>query len=177
MIRYVMPYSPTKDIADSYNEGVVGLKDDDYICFVDGDTIFLDAAFGSKIQAVIDEHNIEAATCYTNRVGCYWQVYDSSMWWEDDLTKHNEVTKEVWDKYGTEVKDVTNEQLMSGHFMLIKKSLWDRMGKLTTRGMLGVDNEIHQRIKDAGATLYLMKGIYIYHKYRFGEIQKFAHLQ
>jgi len=177
MIRYIIPYNTDKNIGQSYNESFKGLEDNDYVCFCDGDTLFLDSSYGVKIETILKENpNIEAATCYTNRVGCHWQVYRPENWWSDDMKLHNKVTLDCWDEYGTEIEDVTTNQLMSGHFILIKKSLWDKIGGCEIKGMLGVDNEIHQKVRDSGANMYLLKGIYVYHKYRFGEQGSKQHL-
>ena len=177
MIRYVIPFSIDKNIGKSYNEAFNGLNDDDYVCFVDGDTIFLDSAFGAKIQQVIDENpNINAATCMTNRVNCQWQIYDRINWFNENMLDHDRLTKECWHKWDTKVEDVTDNQLMSGVMILLKKSTWDKMGKFNENGMLGVDNDFHTSLKECGEKLWLMKGIYIYHKYRFGDTKNKKHL-
>jgi GT2 family glycosyltransferase len=177
LIRYIIPYNTNKNIAQSYNESFKGLEKDDYVCFCDGDTIFLDSSFGFKIQQILDKNpEVEAATCYTNRVGCPFQVYNPKDWWNDDMVYHNEVTMKCWEEHGTDVEDVTDAQLMSGHFILIKKSLWDSFGGCTVFGMLGVDNEIHRKVRDIGSKMYLLKGIYVYHKYRFGMQNDKKHL-
>lgn len=175
-IRYVIPFDTTKNIGKSYNEAFNGLNNEDYVCFVDGDTIFLDSHFGVKIQSIVEEHKINAATCMTNRVACKWQVYDRINWFNENMLDHDRITKTAWNTYKTSIKDVTDEQLMSGVMILLKKETWLKMGKFKEDGMLGIDNDFHQKIKDCGERLYLMQGIYLYHKYRFGDISNKKHL-
>lgn len=176
IIRYVIPFDTSKNIGVSYNEAFKGLNEQDYVCFVDGDTIFLDSHFGLKIKQIIKEHGINAATCMTNRVGCSWQVFSRINWFNENMLDHDRMTKECWEQFNTQVEDVTDNQLMSGVMILLKKETWLKMGKFKESGMLGIDNDFHQKLKDCGEKLWLMKGIYLYHKYRFGDMTDKKHL-
>lgn len=177
MIRYVIPYDTSKNIGKSYNEAFNGLNDNDYVCFVDGDTIFLDSHFGAKIeQILLDNPQINAATCMTNRVSCEWQIVDKINWFNENMLDHNRITEELWKRHGKEVEDMTNTQLMSGVMILLKKETWKKIGGFKEEGMLGIDNDFHQKIIDNNEKLWLMKGIYVYHKYRFGDTSNKKHL-
>lgn len=177
-IRYVIPYDTSKNIGKSYNEAFNGLNDNDFVCFMDGDTIFLDSHFGSKIEQILIENpQINAATCLTNRVACEWQVWDRVNWFNENMLDHNRITEDVWKRFGTQVKDVTNNQLMSGVMILLRKETWKKIGGFKEDGMLGVDNDIHQKLIDNNEKLWLLNGIYVYHKYRFGDISNKKHLQ
>lgn len=176
-IRYVIPYDTSKNIGKSYNEAFNGLNDNDFVCFMDGDTIFLDSHFGSKIEQILNENpQINAATCLTNRVACEWQVWDRVNWFNENMLDHNRITEDVWKRFGTQVKDVTNNQLMSGVMILLRKETWKKIGGFKEDGMLGVDNDIHQKLIDNNEKLWLLNGIYVYHKYRFGDISNKKHL-
>jgi hypothetical protein len=177
IIRYVIPFDTTKNIGKSYNEAFRGLDDNDFVCFVDGDTIFLDSHFGVKIEKILEDNpDINAATCMTNRVGCKWQVYDRVNWFNENMLDHNRLTNECWERHGYKVTDSTNEQLMSGVMILLRKSTWEKIGKFKEDGMLGIDNDIHQKLIDNNEKLWLMNGIYLYHKYRFGDMKNKKHL-
>ena len=178
MVRYVIPYDTSKNIGKSYNEAFNGLNDDDFVCFVDGDTIFLDSYFGSRIQQIIDDNpELNAATCLTNRVSCKWQVVDKINWFNENMLDHDRLTKDIWSKFGTSIVDMTNQQLMSGVLILLKKETWKKIGGFKEDGMLGIDNDFHERLIKHNEKLYLMNGIYVYHKYRFGDISNKKHLQ
>ena len=190
MIRYVIPFNRAKNIGVSYNEAFNGLNNDDFVCFVDGDTIFLDSYFGTKIEDILKYNEkkgitINAATCMTNRVYCKWQIYNDE-WSNDNMLDHDKFTKECWAEHGTNVEEITNEHitqpphgnyLMSGVMILLRKSTWLKVGKFRTKGMLRVDNNLHQKLINHNEKLYLMKGIYLYHKYRFGNISDKGHLR
>ena len=76
MIYYSIPYSTEKNLGKYYNDFMKVLpNDDDFACFVDGDTIFSTPNYGHIIQSVVDENpEVKLFTCYTNRIGCKWQV-------------------------------------------------------------------------------------------------------
>jgi hypothetical protein len=73
-IYYLIPYNTDKNIGIYYNEAMELLpNDNDWMVFVDGDTIFTTADYGSLIKDVIqDNPDYDMFTCYTNRVGCKW---------------------------------------------------------------------------------------------------------
>lgn len=76
----------------------------------------------------------------------------------------------------TRVVDVTDLRVFSGFFLCIKKSLWTKIGGAKEAGMLGIDNNLHRRIRNAGERLWLAKGLYLYHWYRGGDRNDTTHL-
>ena len=72
--------------------------------------------------------------------------------------------------------DITHLQLLSGVLILVKKSVWKKVGGFKEGEMLSVDNDIHQKVKLAGEKVGLMKGIYVQHWYRGGDNKQISHL-
>ena len=71
------PYRTDLDLIKSYNSFMKLLPDDGWAVFRDGDTLFLDSYYGKVIEEAIKENpDTDCFTCYTNRVGCEWQVYN-----------------------------------------------------------------------------------------------------
>lgn len=176
-IYYTVPFDTAKNIGKYYNDFAKVVPDDAYICFIDADTIFTTPDYGQLIAEVVNKHpQVDAFTCYTNRIGCSWQIAPGSDWENDDMKYHREFGKNLKEQYGTQCLDVTYNKCMSGHFMLIKKSTWKAMGGCSEFGMLGIDNEIHKKIRRIGGTIYLMQGLYVYHWYRGGDKTDKAHL-
>ena len=175
-IYYFTPYSLSRNIGEAYNEYMEMIKDpNDFACFIDGDTRFCYSLFGHQIQGVINDNpDLEYATCKTNRVYCSWQLVKNA-WDLDEADKHNVLAAELWAAHKTEISDKTNKDLMSGVMILLKKSAWLKYGRFRD-GMLGVDNDYHQRVKNKGGKLYLMEGIYLYHWYRGGVRSNKNHL-
>lgn len=168
MIYYTVPFDSSKNIGQYYNKFVNTVpSDSDYICFIDADTIFTTSDYGCVIESAINRYpNVDCFTCYTNRVNCLWQVPDGVDKITDDYKYHRNFGEMLKDKYGNECVDMTNQQLFSGMFFIIKKSAWKKIGGALSQGMLGVDNDIHRKIISHGLKLYLMKGLYVYHWHR-----------
>lgn len=176
-VWYTIAWDNTKNIGQYYNAFANLVPRGEWIAFVDGDTIFTTPDYGRIIEDTIAAHpEAEAFTCVTNRVGCKWQIALEADIQCDDMREHRNLGERIARTYGTDIRDVTNEPLFSGLFLLIKKSLWQKIGAAAPFGMLGVDNDIHKHIRAVGARLYLMKGLYLYHWYRGGNKADKAHL-
>lgn len=178
-IYYNVPYNSDKNIGKAYNTFASIVPKGAWICFMDADTIPTTPDYGTLIENIITANpKVEAFTCVTNRIGCPWQIAEGSDWGNDDMRYHRQFGLEQKNKYNVFIEDVTDKKhVMSGHFMCIKKAVWDKIGGAPEKGMLGVDNEIHRRIKAAGIRLYLAKGLYVYHWYRGGDKTDTTHLK
>jgi hypothetical protein len=158
-------------------------NEEDWCCFTDGDTMFLTPDFGNHLQNVIDDNpEYGLFTCMTNRINPEWCCVPG-MWETDDIREHIKMAKEL-KKLGTKVEDITHyspditpNYLMSGFFMLFKKSAYLKSGGATTQGMLGIDNSIHKNAKDSGIRIGLIKSVYLYHWYRGGNRYNYEHLK
>ena len=181
MIYYSIPYSTNKNIGEYYNSVMEGLKnDDDFACFVDGDTIFTTPNFGDQIKDVVGRYpECGLFTCYTNRVGCDLQVYHGVDRNNNDMEYHRQIGRLLQDTYWDLCDDLSNPPkgtLISGMMILIRKSLWKKLGGFKS-GMLSVDNDIHLKCIQAKEPVYLMKGVYIYHWYRWPDYKNISHLK
>lgn len=174
MIYYSQPYSTEKDIGDYYNKAMGLLKPNDWMVFTDGDTIFTTPDYGSVIDSAINKYGDGIYTCYTNRVGCNWQVYPAE-WADDDYSKHRQVGNTLRLCYYDECEEHTTSQLMSGHCIIVSKKVWDKIGGCKN-GILGVDNDIHMKAQKHKIPVRLIKGLYVYHWYRGGKDDK-SHLE
>ena len=172
MIRYVTPYSTSGNLAEAMNFEISISPKGSYVAFVDRDTIWLDPKFGHKISEIVDKHGEAFYTCLTNRTNCEWQKAKKAIfttgpfgggdYCENDISNHVHYALLNWEAKKKNIKDHTNSQLWSGHLMLCPVDLWT---PLTTKGLLGVDNEIHRHARDNGHRVLLMTGVYIYHYY------------
>jgi GT2 family glycosyltransferase len=111
-------------------------------------------------------------------------VLDGIDYDSNDVIYHRGIGNMLQTVYGSACIDITNPiiekgkpRYLSGCLILIKKSLWKKIGKFKNlNALLGVDNELHKDIISANEKLYLMKGIYIYHWYRWPDIKNISHL-
>lgn len=181
MIYYSIPFSTEKNMGVYYNNFMKLLpSDEDFACFVDGDTIFTTPFYGRTIENVTKENpNISCFTCYTNRVGNTTQIAPAVDTESNDLEYHRKFGHMMETVYGTNCFDMTKlkeSQLLSGCMILIKKKLWRKCGGFMERGMLGIDNDLHIKISKMNEKLYLMQGVYIYHWYRGPNRRDTSHL-
>jgi len=173
MIFYSQPYDTNKDIGSYYNKFMNLLPDNATACFTDGDTIFTTSDYGHRLQIYLDLYTeCGLFTCKTNRVKCQHQL--AYNWNSEHMANHREFAQTL--KSNFSITDITNEQLFSGVMIMIRKQTWKKIGPFKS-GMLGVDNDIHQKAKDHNKPVYLMNGIYLYHWYRGGHINNTSHLK
>jgi GT2 family glycosyltransferase len=181
MIHFSIPWNNEKNIGRAYNETMRVVGENDWVCFIDGDSMFLDPFFGKKIQEVVDSNpEYGLFTCMTNRVGCKYQLSDFITWEQDDIRYHRRNAEFHWDKFGTSIQDISNvkrNKVLSGVMILISKKTWLKVGGFKENSMLGIDSDIHWRCMDNNINVGLMKGIYTYHWYRGGNRNDKRHLQ
>lgn len=176
-IYYSTPYSSEKDLGKAYNEFAALVPVDAWLCLMDADTMPTVPDYGWLIeQVIINNPHVEAFTATTNRVKCKWQLADVD-WTNDNMQYHRVKGYELALLHGSKVEDVTKLHVFSGFFLCIKKSLWDKIGGAKEGAILGVDNNLHRRIRNAGARLYCARGLYFYHWYRGGNINDTSHLK
>jgi len=176
-VFHVIPWNSDKNIGKSYNETMSLVRDKDWVCFLDGDAVHTSHYFGSRIEQVINNNpEYSMFTCYTNRVNCHWQIAPGVDKKTNDQKYHREFGENLWNENGVRVVDATNLQLMSGVMILINKNVWEKVGGFKEEKMLSVDNDIHNKIKNANMKLGLMTGIYVQHWYRNGDINDKKHL-
>jgi len=175
-IHFIVPWSTEKNIGRAYNESMEIVSENDWVCFIDGDAINTTTYFGLNIEKVINENsNYSLFTCYTNRVIRKYQIPECD-WKNNNIEYHRQIGHNLWDKNGTLVMDITNLKPLSGVMILISKKTWKSIGKFTENRMLGIDNDIHKKVRQNGLRVGLMKGIYLYHWYRNGNINNKEHL-
>lgn len=149
----------------------------DWCCFLDGDAVHTNPFFGKRIEDIIESNpEYSLFTCYTNRIGCPYQIAPNVNKVSNDQNYHRNFGENIWKKFGTNVLDITNNIPLSGVLILIKKSAWERVGGFKETGILEVDNDIHVRLKKNNFKIGLMKGIYVQHWYRGGNQNDKKHL-
>lgn len=177
-INFINPYCSDKQLASHYNTQAARFNDDEWVCFVDADAMFLASDFGQQLEEIIDEHGEKylAFTCMTNRVGNLRQCYGGKISNDFDLIHHVKVSEKLQTTARTDVVKMKAVHIMSGVLILAKVSTIKEI-PFRGKGMLGVDNNFHLDIAKKGV-LGLMKGVYVFHKYRAGQgIRDTKHLR
>jgi GT2 family glycosyltransferase len=107
---------------------------------------------------------------------CEYQIAPNVNRESNDQSYHRNFGENLWNSFKTSVINITNKAPLSGVLILIKKSEWEKVGGFKEEKMLGVDNDIHVKFKNSGLKVGLMKGIYVQHWYRGGNINDKKHL-
>lgn len=181
MIYYTIPFNSEKNIGKYYNDFIkIVPNDDDWICFVDGDTIFTTHDYGVLIEKVIEENpDASCFTSLTNRVACKWQIAPGVDIKNNNISYHRIYGENLLKIYGSSVDIINRKGInnpMSGFLILIKKSTWVKIGGFKEEKMLGIDNDLHSKLDINNLKFYLIKGLYLYHWYRGGNRQYKKHL-
>lgn len=177
-VHHIIPWNSDKQIGKSYNESMNMVGINDWVCFLDGDAVHTNPFFGNRIEQVINSNpDFSLFTCYTNRIGCQYQIAPSVDKTSNDQGYHRNFGEHLWKTFGTKVVDITTNSPLSGVVILIKKSAWLQVGGFKETGMLGVDNDIHYKFKNSGFKVGLMKGVYVQHWYRGGDQNNISHLK
>jgi GT2 family glycosyltransferase len=176
-VFHIIPWDSEKNIGVSYNNSMKIIGTQDWACFLDGDAVHTTTFFGSRIEQVIENNpQYSLFTCYTNRVNCPYQIAPNVDRKSNDQLYHRNFGEDIWNKYKTDVLDITNNQLLSGVLILINKKTWESVGGFKEENMLSVDNDIHKKIQRSGGKVGLMKGIYVQHWYRNDNSKSTQHL-
>lgn len=181
MIIYTsIPFRTDKSLFKAYDDFFEVIENDDYLAITDHDVMFTSNDWLEIIEQGIKETGGVFFTGYCNRVACRWQVpVDCPK--TDDYSQH----RDFWlsDHYLEEKQpghkfaiDRTGRALLSGFFMVIKKSHWNMMRPMITvrEGCLGLDNELHEITRTLQEKIWQLP-IYFYHWYRGGSNDK-SHL-
>jgi GT2 family glycosyltransferase len=181
MIYYTVPFDSNKNIGRYYNRFMEAVpRDNDWACYIDGDTLFTTPDYGLLLENAIKENpDADCFTAYTNRVGCKWQIAPGVNTESDDIRYHRKFGEDLKLIYGSSVKEVTDvprDRVMSGFLFMLKKSAWKDIGGFKEAGMLTIDNDLHWKLQDYGKKFYLIKGLYLYHWYRGGNMKDKRHL-
>lgn len=175
-IHTFIPYDVDRDLGSAYNKCMDLLDDDAWAVFLDHDAMFVQPEWMLIIQDAIERNKTFGFfTCRTNRIGSQWQKAAGIDEANHDIRYHRRIGRDfsrnqvqiVQSKVseGCAVEDATELPCMSGVVMIVKKSVWTKIGGAPP-GMLGVDGQLHLRCRAANVKLGLIKNLYVYHWYR-----------
>lgn len=167
--KILTPYDLEKNLGAYYNREIHSLPNNDWSAvFVDSDCMFTTDFFGHQINHILEKYP-EAGlfTAVTNRVGSKYLCVDG-MFEETNMVKHFQKGKELYETKYDQVTDITDADPISGMCFIIRRSTWQKMGRvIEEKGKaLGIDNDFHYKVKSVGEKIYRMDGVYVLHKYR-----------
>lgn len=172
-IFYFTPYALDKNFFREIDSFMNLIHENDWVCILDGDTMFMYSDFGHKIQRFIDLYpDTGLFTCVSNRCHYHCQQSGDIAFSEENIVWHRRYAEQLFNEKGFAVKEV--QRRIAGHMMIIRKGTWSRirnevLSAVTAQGkqILGVDTKISNAMVRNGLKIRIMEGFYLFHFLRF----------
>jgi glycosyltransferase involved in cell wall biosynthesis len=173
-LYFLIPYSKG-NLGRGYNESIKRYRNTDWVCVMDGDTMFLNNDFGEHVLNIIKKYpDAGLITCLTNRIGSSAQKYDGVVSEESDIRKHKIIADNLHTTKYWEVEKVNPP--ISGFLMCFKVSTWKKVSGFGN-GILHMDCNFSTSIYNLSMPILCMQGLYVFHYYRLNEgVASTAHL-
>jgi hypothetical protein len=173
-LYFFTPYSFQNKLFEAYDSYMnLVPSEQDWACFMDGDTMFFQSNFGHRILQYIKKYpNTGLFTSYASRCFYNAQVPKETNQQNDSIRYHHKIAQTHANFQQTEVKQLT--QSIAGHIMVIQKKTWiaireQVLKKSINETIEGVDTAIAQTIHQINLPILLMKEIYVLHYFRLVE--------
>lgn len=166
-IRWISPYSLSKNIGGEINETISELPDNCWVGLTDHDMMFLRPDSKRQIHEVISSkhgNDLQVFGCLTNRLSSRHQLFMGACNMIDfDIKNHALVADFCHDKnYGVIEETTANIAAM---MMVFRKSTWEKVGGFD-ENRLDFDNRFTNKVMKQGGKLGIMQGVYVFHAYR-----------
>lgn len=170
-IRFIQPFSQSKNIGSEYNKCISELPDDCYICLRDQDTLPLRPDWGNQIYQVIQANpDFDIIGCMTNRLRAAYQLAAGQFSNDADISNHIEIANKLWDNHNTLVTDVPG---VAGMCMIFHKYVWEQI-KFEENSIF-FDKSFCDKARRLGMKVGVAKGVYMFHLYRWGQVDPFSY--
>lgn len=165
------PYSFNGRLLEAYDSIFSMVSDNDWVCFMDGDTAFLEMSdFGHKLQDYINLYpDTGMFTCYATRCHYERQRRRNVDMDQDSIKYYAKKSIEVKQLH-PQVKSMNRR--VAGHLLMLKKSTWETvkpvlMEKAKNKKILGFDTQLSYSLIEKGYDIKVMRGILLFHYMRF----------
>ena len=165
-IEVKIPVDKGSHLADAYN---LALKegDSEWVLFLDHDVFLCNPRWYAMCLKAIDTLSVNPkAVCITCESGGSWlkkhrnKIVPAPI---ADIEYHIAVSKKYYYKFGNMVQ--RRHQHATGFFMLLKREVAQEIGFIQkTPSINNVDVDFGTRLMAAGYHIYIMKGLYVYHR-------------
>ena len=176
-IEVKIPYEPRRALAFAYNRAMETAQSE-WVLLLDHDVFLaLNPHWYEMCLAVIEGlEGTKAAlvTCMTG--GTQRRQAQRVPLVSNDFETHQAKAIDLWEKYGCELEKAKGP--ITGFFMLVKKDAWKKiLFADQRRGINNVDTDFCERLLKKGYEIYVMKGLYVFHKrkirkHNYGNLQK-----
>lgn len=177
MIHIKTPFALDKNLGRAYNQAFEGVPDDDWVCLIDYDVMFLTPNSIPLMHEAISRYpDAGIFTCSTNRIHnlAVDQLYFDKPSENTDIKFWQRQAEVLEFSKGEIVMEITHE--ISGFLMLISKKTWNQVKFWEAGKCLGIDNDYSMRIIAMGKKIYRMNRLLVWHSYRLNDIKDKSHL-
>lgn len=164
-VQIIIPFSTSKQFAKEINELMESVPDDNWVCILDYDCMFLDYNQIALVYDYIEKYpDTSLFLAKSNRCGS-----DNAQRLEKHISEDDSMKK--WIKIATEkertlsVSEIPDHRI-SGYLMLFSKKTWLKHKFDESLKILHVDRHFAKSIKDAGGHIRVMNDIVVWHTYR-----------
>lgn len=169
-----IPFSLEKDLGKEYNRTMM-YEQDDYAIILDVDAVFLLPTTPALIDKYVKAYPKAALfTGYASR-----SHTSSAQHYRPRMNKGNFLEAiNIADRLSKQPMSVSViTKNLTGFFMVIRKSTWEKYKFKEGIGCLTVDTEYWRQLIAGGETILLMKTVYVWHTYRLKNgVQDKSHL-
>ena len=169
----VIPFSLNKDLGKSYNEAMAKVTGD-YAIIMDYDAMILTPETLPLVDKYVKSYPDAALL-----TGWASRAHPSSSQRYHIMNDGNVLEAiriaENMEKRPMRVRQITKN--LTGFFMVVKRSTWEKYKFKEGIGCLGVDTDYWQQLIKGGETILLMETVMVWHTYRLKNgINSKAHL-
>jgi len=164
-LRIMAPYLKG-NLGRAYNEEMERLESsDDWAVFIDHDSIAgLTRSWVDVIEeAIVFKPDAGAFVAVTNRIDAFWQRAEEADPENHDIGYHTRIAHERLAR--RTLLDITETKGFGGVCFAVSKASWKDAGGFA-EGVLCVDHSLHFGLRRAGRRIYLLEGLYCYHRRR-----------
>lgn len=174
MIYYFKPFSVNGSLFEAYKAAADIVKNPkDWICFLDGDTMFLQKDYGIIIDRYVKKYpSTGLFTSYASRCSYIRQVPSIGNQASTDILFHVGVSRKL-QKFALSLAVKKIDDKIAGHLILIKKETWNiiepRVREIVIekkKKILGIDTAISRAVLGSGKEILLMRAVYLIHLFR-----------
>jgi glycosyltransferase involved in cell wall biosynthesis len=164
-IHIITPFAIDKNLGRAYNNSIRLLPEDDWVCLMDYDAMFLLPEQIKRMYDYITAYpNTTLFVCYGSRVHdlspqSFGHIHENNF----DFKHHIEIAKKQLLK-GLVLKQILRP--VGGFLMLFPKKTWHKYKFREDAKCLTVDTHFSKSIMLNKDSIYLMESIYIWHSYR-----------
>ena len=164
-IEVKIPYEPGRKLANAYNRAMKTARSR-WVLLLDQDVFLCNPRWYQMCLNAIAQvdKGIKAGLIVCMTGGSKQKVLQRvSSVDSSDIDYHISLARSLYQQYGNELKEI--DTTITGFFMLVRRQAWKKVQfHAMGSGVGGVDIDFSKRLLEAGFTIWLMTGLYVYHR-------------